>query len=260
MTDRLHLRQFGAGSRQVLALHCTLAHGGTWKGVAGALGGDAVRVAAPDMLSHGQSADWDGKGDIADRMTDALAPLLEQDVDLIGHSFGAVLALRLALQAPEKIRSLTLIEPVFFAVAAQDDPDMLAQHEADAAPFAAALKDGDIALGTRLFNRLWSHGATPKWPDLPEQTRRAMIRAMPLVPASMPFLYKDKAGLLECRKLAGLDAPVAIVVGTQSHGVIGTIAKGLASRLSNARIVEVAGAGHMVPLSHPEHVAAALPD
>lgn len=260
MTDSLKVRQIGQGPRRVLALHCTLAHGGTWKGVAEALGTENATVSAPDMVSHGQSPDWDGQGDIADHMSEALAPLLGEATDLIGHSFGAVLALRLALEAPEKIRSLTLVEPVFFAVAKQDDPERFATHETDAAPFAAAMERGDIALATRLFNRMWSDGATPRWPDLPERTRRAMIRGMAIVPASAAFLYEDNAGILIPDKIAGCRAPVTLMTGSRSHPVIPVIAAGLARRLPNARHVQVAGAGHMLPLSHPASVAAALPD
>lgn len=44
-------------------------------------------------------------------------------VDVIGHSFGATVALRLALERPELVRSLVLVEPVLFAAAkAAEDP------------------------------------------------------------------------------------------------------------------------------------------
>jgi lipase len=58
----------------------------------------------------------------------ALGLLPEGPVHLIGHSFGATVALRLAIEAPERVASLTLIEPVLFA-AAPDGPEKRANAE-----------------------------------------------------------------------------------------------------------------------------------
>ena len=38
-----------------------------------------------------------------------------EPMDVVGHSFGGSIALRLALEMPELVKSLTLIEPVCFA-------------------------------------------------------------------------------------------------------------------------------------------------
>jgi pimeloyl-ACP methyl ester carboxylesterase len=65
------------------------------------------------MLSHGKSPDWDGSGDFQDVSVAAALPFLDDaPMDLIGHSFGATLALRLAVAHPDRVRSLTMIEPV----------------------------------------------------------------------------------------------------------------------------------------------------
>ncbi len=249
------VRTIGDGARRVLALHCTLAHSGAWRGLAAGLS-DATFV-APDMLSHGRSPDWDGQGDFQDRMVAAVEHLLEPGMDLIGHSFGATVALRLAVAHPEKVRSLTLIEPVFFAVAIQDAPDLLADHDADAGPFANALMQGDAALGARLFNRMWSNGG-PRWPDLPEVLRAAMTRAIHVVPACRDAIYDDLAGMLAPGVLDRLQTPCLLLRGSETHAVIGAVNDGLARRLPNAENVVIDGAGHMLPISHPKEAATVL--
>jgi pimeloyl-ACP methyl ester carboxylesterase len=121
-------------ARPVLALHCSLAHAGAWSALAEALQG--VTITAPDQPSHGRSADWDGQEEIhslTTRISVAIAEVLNAGgpVDLFGHSFGGTVALRIALERPDLVRSLTLVEPVIFAAArAADDPAW--------APFRAA--------------------------------------------------------------------------------------------------------------------------
>ena len=108
-------RRWGDGPREVVALHCSLAHSGAWEGVVRALG-PGLRVTAPDILGHGKAPDIDPGRDLHDQCYEAVLPHLpEGRFDAVGHSFGATLALRLAEELPERVRSLTLIDPVLFA-------------------------------------------------------------------------------------------------------------------------------------------------
>lgn len=245
-------QSFGAGPRQGLAVHCSLAHSGTWRGVATALE-DAVTLTAFDMLTHGRSPDWDGQGNYQDRNVQAGLSLMTQPIDLMGHSFGATVALQMAVQRPDLVRSLTLIEPVFFA--AIDSPDMLQTLAKQNRPFVDALAAGHTELAARLFNRLWSSGA-PKWPDLPARTRAAMVRAIEILPACDTALYTDRAGLLRPGGLDSLTMPVLLLHGDETHPTIQVINAALQRHLPYARTAVIHKAGHMVPITHPEQVAA----
>ena len=256
LAQPVYARQLGHGPRQVLAIHCTLAHSGAWRGVAQALD-HAATFTAFDMLSHGRSPDWDGQGDVQDRMTEIGERFLTGRMDLVGHSFGATVALRLAVAHPERVQSLTMIEPVFFAVALADAPELLAGHEADAAPFSERLAAGDYETGARLFNRMWSEGQS-RWAELPEVTRAAMVRSIRLVPACRPSLYDDLAGLLKPGQLARVTAPALLLRGDRSHPVMAAINDGLARRLPDAQSLVVPGSGHMLPITHPAETAAHL--
>lgn len=52
-----------------------------------------------------------------------LAPLLEDGAHLVGHSYGGVIALLIAAEHPERVRSLAVSEPPAFALAL-GDPDV----------------------------------------------------------------------------------------------------------------------------------------
>lgn len=253
-----HVTTLGQGPRRALALHCSLAFGGAWAGVTKELGQDLTLI-APDMPSHGASADWDEVSDFSDTVYQgALDAYDAAPMDLIGHSFGAVTALRIAATLPERVRSLTLIEPVFFAVAALDAPETMIEHNAQNTPFLDALSDGNRTAGARMFNGMWGNGA--KWDDLSERSRAAMTRAIHVIPDSYRFLYGDSAGMLGQGVLDQVTMPTVLVRGSKTLSGIEVINNGLASRLPNASQVMIEGAGHMAPITHPNEVSAAIRD
>lgn len=251
-----HVTKLGHGPRRAIALHCTMAFGSAWAGIAKELGGH-VTLVAPDMPSHGRSADWDEKSDFADTAhVSTLAVMDDTPMDLIGHSFGAMVALRIAQAHPDRVRSLTLFEPVFFAVARADAPDTLEAHDAQAEPFNAAIRAGDRAGAARAFNAMWSGG--PLWDTLSERNRAAMTRAIHVVPDTIDFLYEDRCGLLAPGVLEALTIPTAVLRGEHALPAIKATNAGLAKRMGNAREAVIAGAGHMAPISHPAPVASEI--
>ncbi len=258
VTPHIYATQFGEGPREVLALHCTLAHSGAWRGLVRELASD-ITLHAVDLPSHGRSGDWsEADGDFQDVAAAGARRIFDRPMDLLGHSFGATVALRLAAERPDLVRSLTLIEPVFFVVAAQDAPDVLASHDEDAKPFFEAYQTGDAALAARLFNRMWADPTSPRWPDLPEATRAAMTRAIHVVPASSAAIFEDRQDLLKEGGMDALTAPTLLLRGSNTHPVMAVINDGLARRMPNAKNHVVDGAGHMLPITHPADTAAHL--
>jgi pimeloyl-ACP methyl ester carboxylesterase len=244
------------GPRPVLALHCSLAHSGAWTGLAQRLQG--VTVTALDQPGHGKAADWDGVADLHG-LTTAIATDLARGlagdgkVDLFGHSFGATVCLRIALENPCMVRSLTLVEPVIFA-AARGTPAYAGfrdSHEGIARVMAA-----DREAGAAMFHAAWGTGETLA--DLPEKQRRYIVDRIHLIPAQNPVLLDDAAGLLRAGGLEGLRMPVLLVEGADSPAIIDAVHGALAARLPQVTRLIVQGAGHMVPITHPDVVARAV--
>lgn len=205
----LHVRRFGRG-REVLALHCSLGHGGAWSGVAAHLPG--VMVVAPDLPGHGRSPDWDGRSDLHSLTTrECMSLLPARPVDLLGHSFGATVALRMALERPEAVRTLTLIEPVLFAAArAAGDPAWQQNREA-LHPFAEAILAGDREGAAAAFQAAW--GAGIPFAALPAAQRDYLMDRIHLIPAPHATIEEDAAGMLAFGRLEGLGVPVLLVEG-----------------------------------------------
>lgn len=254
-TAAVHHRTFGQGPRAALAIHCTLGHAGAWRGVAQALAKE-VTLTAYDLPGHGKSADWDRERDLHRQCTDAALPFMEAPVDLIGHSFGATVALRLAVEHPQKTRSLTLIEPVFFAAAAAANPAALAAYHKLAARYEDPMAEGDWSQAAIAFNDFWGAGAS--WDATPKTARQYMIDRMPFIVAQTPMIFEDNAGLLQQGRLQNLSVPTLLLKGENSPSIIDAVHSGLAERLRCATRVTLAGAGHMSPLTHSKQVAEAI--
>lgn len=255
MTLYTHTRSFGHGPRKALAIHCSLAHSGAWRGVGQALADD-LSMLAYDLPSHGRSGDWDRTGNVHDVATDMGLALLTEPMDLIGHSFGATVAMRLAIEHPERVRSLAMIEPVYFAGAVEDDPDWLLTDSASDPAFVAALEAGDTMEAARIFNRGWGDGT--RWHEIPEATRTYMADRIHFVPASGLFLHHDSAGLLREGMFDRANMPALLVEGSTSPDATDVINRSIARRLPDVTREVIEGAGHMAPITHPVEVAKAI--
>lgn len=241
----------------MLAIHCSLAHAGAWRGLA-AVVGDALTLHGFDLPCHGLSGDWDGQGDMHDTATAMARAVLDDlgagPVDVIGHSFGATVALRLAIEAPALVRTLALYEPVYFAPAFADDPGFAERYRADTASFDAALDAGNHTAAARAFNATWADG--PDWEKIPAQTRAYMVARIRFVRASGPFLVDDSAGLLAPGRFAQATAPTLVMAGARSAWAA-PVNTAIARRLPHARQITLDGVGHMGPITHPQAVAQA---
>jgi lipase len=247
------IHRFGDGPRIVIALHCAQGHGGMFAGLALA----GFTIVAPDLRGHGSLPLWDGQGDYhGDCMRDVAAlAAAEGPVDLLGHSLGATIALRVALERPELVRSLTLIEPVLFAAARASDPAAYAQHLAEFAPTAVALRAGDMMAAAAAFHAIWSDG---DFTALPEKVRLSLAARMPVIRATGPVLYEDAAGLLGYMRPESLGIPVLLMEGARSPAVMAVIQTELERRLPQVQRVVIDGAGHMAPMTHAPAVSAAI--
>lgn len=251
------MRRFDCGgARKGLALHCSLAHGGMWAGVAGHLRG--VTLLAPDLPGHGAQPLWDGQADLhgdSTRQAIALAEA-EGEVDLIGHSFGATVALRVALERPELVRSLTLIEPVLFAAARAAGGRAFADFAAGHNPFARAVAEGRLAEAAQLFLAVWGDGSA--WEAVSPRQQEYVVQRIAQVAALDPVLAGDSAGLLAYMRLESLGVPVLLLEGRNSPPIIAAIQAALAERLPQSQRVILDGAAHMSPVTHADAVAAAV--
>ncbi|MBT8414232.1 MAG: alpha/beta hydrolase, partial [Boseongicola sp.] len=241
-------------ARPIGFIHSALADASAWDGLIAALDMDIepVRIELP---GHGAADNWDLTRDYSDQALEiALDALPPEPVPLVGHSLGAVIALRLAVEKFYRVSSLVMIEPVFFA--AMKGTDVGDKAARDMAPYRRKLQEGSDAMAARAFVTMWGNG-TP-WDEMPEARRRYIVDRIGLVEAANDLLWEDRPGLLRPGRLEEIEVPVTLVEGGKTHPVVPAIIDALGRRIPNAEGITVPGAAHMVSVTHPKVVAEAI--
>lgn len=113
----VHIAKWGSGPRVVLV------HGNTLGGGTDAFSAQRPlsarwQLLLPDRPGHGLSPRR-GREDF-ERDAHLLLPLLSEPAHLVGHSYGAIVAMLMAVQAPQSVRSLVLIEPPAYGFVRED--------------------------------------------------------------------------------------------------------------------------------------------
>jgi pimeloyl-ACP methyl ester carboxylesterase len=122
-SDAVHITYWGNSGPRVVLVHGS-AQGSTVGGdkhfaAQGRLAERGWRLMVPDRPGHGRSP-APGRPDDAQADGAWVSELLADGAHLVGHSFGGCVALAAAVQRPEAVRSLTLIEPAMQALAIDD--------------------------------------------------------------------------------------------------------------------------------------------
>ena len=242
----------GTGPEPALMIHSSLSNARSFTRLATRLS-DRFTLTGFDLPGHGASQDWTFAGDFQDAGLAIAETFVTQPVHLIGHSFGATVALRFAAKFPQLVKSMVLFEPVFFFAALSRDPDLNAPYEHMHQPFVDALEAGQAERAAELFLSDWGDGTA--WNDLPEAFRASVIKRIPLVGAGVPPVHADRANMMALGGLDQVHAPTLLMRGAASHFMMEHIHAALCDTLPNACDHVLADAGHMLPVTHADACA-----
>jgi pimeloyl-ACP methyl ester carboxylesterase len=247
------VREVGTGPA-VFCLHSNASTSAQWRGLMELLAPD-FRVLAPDLLGAGRSAAWPVEAGARMRHElDALAPLIDgagERLHLVGHSYGAALALRIALSCPGRVASVVLYEPTLFPLLNRPGPgDPAASGIAAAAAAAMAeVERGDLDAAAQGFIDYWMGPGS--WAAMPEARRGPVAESMRPFRQWVGAIFAEPWSLAD---LAALRLPVLLLGGTDSPASAADLLPILARTLPQARLQLLPGLGHMAPVTHPQVV------
>jgi o-succinylbenzoate---CoA ligase len=247
--DAIGWRVTGSGTRSLVLLHGTLSNAAQLGRLAGALAEPgAVTVHALDRRGSGSSRLVAPRPlDVSVHVADLIAYLDARGIqraDIVGVSFGGVIALETAARHPERVRAVVAYEPPYGALA---DRELLAWFRRLAADTAAAHATRGPAAAAETFLRAVAGEAA--WARLPARARGYLEAEGDgaLVDACLEGLAPDG--------LARITAPVAILTGSASEPFYAPLADALAARIPGARRDTLEGLTHTTPITQPGAVA-----
>lgn len=260
--DEVELQVGIAGQGETIVLvHGSWDDHSAWDAVTAILS-SRWRVVAHDRRGHGGSTVPDGQGHISQDVADlhrVIGAFGRGPVHLVGHSYGACVALLYAARHPERLASLCLHEPPLFGVlgeSAQHAPLARAAREAMARA-AALIEAGDAARGARVFAEEVALTGQP-WEDVMDARLRATWVANA---ATWLDQSRDPERLaLSPELLVNSPLPVLLTQGERSPAAFGPGVDRLAAATPHARRQVLAGAGHFPQLTHPQAFARCLGD
>jgi pimeloyl-ACP methyl ester carboxylesterase len=248
----IHCVDRGAG-RVVLLVHGFPLDHNMWNAQIDALAA-GYRVIAPDLPGLGRSAAGGAEAVGMEQFADDLAALLDalgiaEPVVLCGLSMGGYIAFQFWKQYPARLRALVLCD----TRAAADSPEAARLRLITA---ERVLREGPAVVVEAMLPRLLAPATPQQQPELVEAVRGMMagcdprgiaaaLRGMARRPDSTPLL-------------PAINCPTLLIVGERD--VISPPAEmaAMARAIRGARLVTIAGAGHLSPMERPAEVSAAI--
>jgi pimeloyl-ACP methyl ester carboxylesterase len=191
---------------------------------------------------------------VADHAADAAALLDQLGVPrahIAGHSSGAAVAAQLALDHPEYVHTLMLLEPSLISVPSLEA--FFGQVEPALEAYASGDHAGALATFMSAVSGLDSMRAGALLEErLPGALEQAIRDADTFFGIELPALTEWEFG---AEQAARLDRPVLSVVGSETQPVWMEVAEFLRSALPQVDECTIDGVGHLLQIQRPEPVA-----
>ncbi|XUW91013.1 alpha/beta hydrolase [Burkholderia sp. M6-3] len=245
----LNYRLEGEGPRALICIHGVGSYLEAWDGVAARLG-DAFRLLRFDLRGHGRSSRVKGRYEIDDFVGDVLVLADHvgfEQFDLAGFSLGGLIAQRLALTRPERLRKLVLLATV--AGRTQDERARVAAR-------LAALESGDRGSHYDASLSRWlTEGFQERHPELVAQLRQRNADNDPdcYAAAYRVLAQTDFGGLLD-----RISVPTLIATGEDDQGSNPRMANFMHQSIRQSQLAILPGLRHSILIEAPDAVAALM--
>ena len=247
------VRSSGQGEN-LICLHSCLGSSRQWLALADQLQ-MSFQTSAPDLYGSGKAPEWrfDQPLTLRDEVK-MIAPLIDAmngPVHLVGHSYGAAVALKVAQMYAHKVSSVIVYEPVLFTLlfaGRQLQPaaseifrviEAIQQHYESGKPEKAVQQ----------FIDYWSGAGS--WERFSAEQQAAMSSKVAMVIANFEALMAEYVAE---ELLQSLEMPVYCLYGERSPITTRQIADIMGRTCSDIVVQGLPGMGHMGPVTHSDVV------
>jgi pimeloyl-ACP methyl ester carboxylesterase len=232
------------------------ATGSAWRGVIAPLS-NRFRTVTTSLPGYGGTRECRMPSNASiDRQAEIVEAVIRRaggPVHLVGHSYGALACLDVALCGLFPLMSLTLIEPVAFGLLRQAGELML--HEQFIVmrdDYLRSFENGDREATRRVVDYLGGQGS---FGALPSRMRDYIVQATPTHVLDMRSVFDPPLSAF-----ANILLPSLVIRGERSAPSLRTSADILSGALANASLRSISEAGHFMTATHAAELAELVGD
>jgi pimeloyl-ACP methyl ester carboxylesterase len=239
----------------VVLVHSTLSHKEQWHALSNILS-RRYQVIAVDLIGHGGSARRHHEVTLMEE-AHAIESLLSQVLGrlpafhVVGHSYGAGAALRMARDFSDRVASLALFEPTSFHVLPPYDT-ALDDITNVIAVMKTAMRAGAPEAALEVFTDYW--GGIGAYAALPTKLKALLAARVDIALGNFRALLNEPASLDDYAKL---DIPACLISGTTSPESSRRVTALLADAMPRSELFCIEG-GHLAPVTQPDAVNAII--
>ena len=242
----------GAGPTVVL-VPGSCSTGAAWRPVIARWEG-RFRCVTTSLLGYGGTAERRTPADSAmaheATAVEAVVGRAGGSVHLVGHSFGGLVALAVALRRRAPLASLTILEaPAAEVLRQSGEGDLYAAFRGMTDAYFADFRRGNMNAIATMIDFYGGPGTFASWPP---KLRAYAVETTPVNILDWATAYGFP---ITASALAKVDLPVLVIRGGASHPAVQRANERLAELLERARLATIGGATHFMIATHSDDVA-----
>ncbi len=252
-------------SAPLLVLHPPGASGASiWRPIA-ALLQDRFRTVAVNPSAYGDTEVFAGPEPMTIRdEAEATAAVIRAEihntaaerVHFVGHSYGGTIGLVLALEWPELVDRLSLLEPAPYPLL-RDAGEIAFAEEIGVRnrDFIATVRGGGLDEEAMERYLDYFNNRPGYWRSLDRETRTRMLTLSERLAVGLDAVERLEISRAD---LAGILQPVTVIRGGATDALHARLSELVAGAIPGAAFIDLPGAGHMMTLTHGPAIAELL--
>jgi pimeloyl-ACP methyl ester carboxylesterase len=252
ISGNIDYEESGAGPTMVL-VPGSCSTGAAWRPVIAAWG-NRFRCVTTSLPGYGGTAERRTPGDASvSHEAEPLESVIRKAggrVHLVGHSFGGLVALAVALRGRAKLASLTIVEaPAVMMLDGSGETQHIRAFGEMTARYFAAFRDGKADAIEALIDFFAGAGTFASWPP--------RVRAYAVATTPVNILDWETAFdyPLTAEVLAQVQVPTLVIRGGESHPAMQRVNEILSERMIQSTLTTIEGAAHFMIATHADEVA-----
>jgi pimeloyl-ACP methyl ester carboxylesterase len=245
----------GAGPTLVL-VPGSWSTGAAWKGVIAALA-RPYRVVTTSLLGYGGTDERRTDGDRSlDREAEIVEAVIERagaPVHLVGHSFGGLACLAVALRGRVELSTVAVLEAtVFDALRAARERDRYDEVLEMTRDYTSSFAAGDRGAARHVID---FYGGEGSYDAMSPRMRESIVNGTPTNILDWSSALGARQDLSD---YGAIGVPSLVVHGALAHRCVALAAEIVADAITNAQLATIPDASHFMLTTHPAAVAALI--